>query len=216
MSIYKGNKKVVALYKGATPIIRRYKGTQLIFDATPSDDNYDIVLKLKQYSNGYGTFKLNGKRITPTSSTYKANLSDLGFSELTSFDFSNSNIINVKKMPDCGKVQTISNSFAYSPITELNTTDWNLSYIYNASYSFAYFQKATSIKINEDDWLNNKHNPTSNLNGFYAGCESLLSATLPTTDATTNTSYAFYQCNSLIDATFNVMTSVSYAEHMFD
>ena len=39
---------MVALYKGATPIIRRYNGTQLIFDATPSDDNYDIVLELKQ------------------------------------------------------------------------------------------------------------------------------------------------------------------------
>lgn len=214
MSIYKGNKKVVALYKGATPIIRRYKGTQLIFDATSSDDNYDIVLELKQYSNGYGTFQLNNQTITPTSSTYKANLSDLGFSELTSFDFSNSNIINVKKMPDCGKVQTISNKFAYSPITELNTTDWNLSNIYDARYSFAYLQKATSIKINEDDWLNN--DGIQNLNGFYAGCHNLLGATLPTTDATTNTSYAFYQCSSLIDATFNVMTNVSYAEHMFD
>ena len=216
MSIYKGNKKVVALYKGATPIIRRYKGTQLIFDATSSDDNYDIVLELKQYSNGYGTFQLNGKTITPTSSTYKANLSDLGFSELTSFDFSNSNIINVKKMPDCGKVQTISNKFAYSPITELNTTDWNLSNIYDARYSFAYLQKATSIKINEDDWLNNKNNATSNLSGFYADCYNLLSATLPTTDVTTNTSYAFYQCNNLIGVIFNVMTSVSNAEHMFD
>jgi surface protein len=188
--------------------IGEYTFTQL---GNTLDDDYDIILELEDYGNGYGQFKLNNKTIEPTTSPYKANLSDLGIDELTSFNFSNSNITKIVKMPNTSKVTTLSNNFAYSSLESIDTSDWDLSSLNNASFAYGHISKPKNIHIDTEAYGN-----CTNFQGFYGGCTSLTNASLPNTDNVTNLSYAFYKCSSLEVATFTTMVNCNSIAHMFD
>lgn len=207
------------MYKGNKKIIKQYKGTQLIFEEEGGGggdiniDDYDIVLELEKGTQGYGTFKLNNKTITPTSSTYMAKLSDLGITELTSFKFANSNITKIVKMPDTSKVTSLVNNFNYSLLKVIDTSSWDLSSVSQAQYAYAYAQKAYAIIINE----NMKEFAYSNLNGFYGGCTNLVSmATIPSNESTTSMAYGFYGCENLTSAKFYVMTNCQDISSLFE
>lgn len=162
MSIYKGNKKVVALYKGATPIIRRYKGTQLIFDATPSDEPKNETLSFA-WSGTSSTmqYKLNGKTYTASSNPFTTTLTDLGIDNFTNANtmFNSKRAITaVTSIPDTSNVTDMYYMFRYLGVSELDVTKtMNTSACTNMNFMFAYCPNLTSLDLSSFDVSNVKN-----------------------------------------------------------
>ena len=156
MSIYKGNKKVVALYKGATPIIRRYKGTQLIYDATPSDEPINDTLSFAwSGTSSSQTFKINTKIYTASTNPYSATLTELGVDKFTNANtmFYNKRAITaVTSIPDTSNVTDMYYMFRYLGVKELDVTKtMNTSACTNMSFMFAYCPNLTSLDLSSFD-----------------------------------------------------------------
>ena len=106
---------MVALYKGATPIIRRYKGTQLIFDATPSDEPMNETLSFAwSGTSSSQTFKINTKTYTATTNPYSATLTELGVDKFTTayqMFYNKSAITAITSIPDTTDVVNMQQMF---------------------------------------------------------------------------------------------------------
>ena len=156
MSIYKGNKKVVALYKGATPIIRRYKGTQLIFDATPSDEPKNDTLSFA-WSGTSATmqYKINGTTYTASTNPYSTTLSELGITDFTNANtmFNSKRAITaVTSIPDTSNVTDMYYMFRYLGVSELEVTKtMNTSACTDMGFMFAYCYNLTSLDLSSFD-----------------------------------------------------------------
>lgn len=158
MSIYKGNKKVVALYKGATPIIRRYKGTQLIFDATPSDEPIitDTLSFAWSGSSTSQTFKINNITKTATTNPYSATLTVLGVDKFTNayqMFYQKSAVTAITSIPDTTDVTNMSYMFrGCGALTSLDVTKtFNTSNVTNMSYMFSYCYKLKTLDLSSFD-----------------------------------------------------------------
>ena len=109
-------------------------------------ETYNLELNLKDFGYGYGSFKLNGTKYSPTKTPYKLNFTD----ELTSFSLSNSNVTEIISFPNTSKVKSLNSVFSYSPITNLDLSDWDLSSVEDVDFAFSYMQNCKSIKFNKD------------------------------------------------------------------
>lgn len=214
MSIIKNNKNVIGVYLGTTPISKIYKNDSLVYQLTSK--TYNLELNLTDFGSGYGTFKLNNTTFSPTTSPYKMNFTD----ELTSFSLSNSNVTAIKSFPNTNKIKTLNSVFAYSPITQLNISDWDLSGVEDINFAFSYLQKCTNIKFNTDilKWKTSSQ-------GLFGGCSALetVNTNVPSngvvlgesTSGITNASYMFYGCKKIPSVSLYA-SSITNANHMFD
>ena len=154
---------VVALYKGATPIIRRYKGTQLIFDATPSDEPIinDTLSFAWSGTSSTMQYKLNGKTYTASSNPFTTTLTDLGIDNFTNANtmFNSKRAITaVTSIPDTSNVTDMYYMFRYLGVSELDVTKtMNTSACTNMSFMFAYCPNLTSLDLSSFDVSNVKN-----------------------------------------------------------
>ena len=158
MAIYKGNKKVVALYKGATPIIKQYKGTQLIFDATQSDEPIitDTLSFAWSGTSSSQTFKINTTTYTASTNPYSATLTELGVDKfITAYQmfYNKSAITAITSIPDTTDVANMQQMFyRCSVLTSLDVTKtFNTSNVTNMSNMFAYCYKLKTLDLSSFD-----------------------------------------------------------------
>lgn len=209
MGIIKKNKNVIGVIKNGHPVTKIYKGNFLYYNVVPE---FDIDLEFKEINGTYGqAFKINDISITPTGSTYQANLADLGIENVTSFNFNNSNLSKINRFPDCTNVTTLPQQpFAYTKLGYLDTASFNLNNLTSADFLYAYMQDVESI--NAAGLISN----ITSFQGYYGGCSSLKCASFPAKSHIKNISYLFYDCGSLTDVgTFPMYTSVENASSMF-
>lgn len=142
MSIYKNNKKVIALYKGATPIGKVFKGSQLVFGSEGGGESHsdfelvlgalgdDIVINNKYIRTTANNTKDNGNGTY----TYMADASIFGFggaNDNYSEAFNGcSNLIEVghlyfpNTIVDCAEM--FSNCIN---LQKINAEGWNVSHL---------------------------------------------------------------------------------------
>ena len=177
-----------------------------------STETYNLELNLKDFGYGYGSFKLNGTTYSPTKTPYKLNFTD----ELTSFILNNSNVTEIISFPNTSKVKSLNSVFSYSPITNLDLRDWDLSSVEDVDFAFSYMQNCKSINFNTDI-LKDK----TSAQGLFGGCYVLETVngndvTLgASTSGITNASYMFYGCEKITDVNL-AANNVTNASHMFD
>ena len=165
---------MVALYKGATPIIRRYKGTQLIFDATPSDEPIinDTLSFAWSGTSSTMQYKLNGKTYTASSNPFTTTLTDLGIDNFTNANtmFNSKRAITaVTSIPDTSNVTDMYYMFRYLGVSELDVTKtMNTSACTNMNFMFAYCPNLTSLDLSSFDVSNVK-----NMGMMFYGCTKL-------------------------------------------
>ena len=213
MSIYKGNKKVIALYKGATPIKSVMKGTLSIYNEegggdTPDYSSYNLILEYdtNAYPNGT-TYKLNNTTYTATSSPWMVNYED----ELISFSFENSGINKIVKFPNTSGIKGFDNPpFKYSKLTTINVSDWDLNNINsNKNMLFMYANNAQHIYYPTDYFKNE-----SSLVGAFGFCSNLRNIELTSFNTCTNASHMFNGCSNLTfidtDWTNDILQNTSY------
>lgn len=209
MGIIKKNKNVIGVIKNGHPVTKIYKGNFTFYNAV---QEFDIDLEFKEINGSYGqAFKINDISITPTGSTYQANLADLGIENVTSFNFSNTNLSKINRFPDCTNVTTLSQQpFAYTKLGYLDTASLNLTNLTSADFLYAYMPDVRHIKAAD------LSSDITSYQGYYGGCSSLKSASFPGGGMISNISYLFYGCNALTDVgTFPMYTSVENASNMF-
>ena len=175
-------------------------------------ETYNLELNLKDFGHGYGSFKLNDTTYSPTKTPYKLNFTD----ELTSFSLSNSNVTEIISFPNTSKVKSLNSVFSYSPITNLDLRDWDLSSVEDVNFAFSYMQNCKNIKFNTDI-LKDK----TSAQGLFGGCYVLETvngndvAFGASTSGITNASYMFYGCKKITDVNLSA-NNVKNASHMFD
>lgn len=175
-------------------------------------ETYNLELNLKDFGHGYGSFKLNDTKYSPTKTPYKLNFTD----ELTSFSLSNSNVTEIISFPNTSKVKSLNSVFSYSPITNLDLRDWDLSSVEDVNFAFSNLQKCKSIKFNTDI-LKGK----TSAQGLFGGCDVLETvngddvALGASTSAITNASYMFANCYKIQSVTFDP-SRITNAKFMFD
>ena len=210
MGIIKKNKNVIGVIKNGHPVTKIYKGNFLYYNAIPE---FDIDLEFKEINGSYGkAFKINDVSITPTSSTYQANLADLGIESVTSFNFFDTNLSKINRFPDCATVTTLPQQpFAYTKLGYLDTASFNLTNLTSADFLYAYMYDVVGIKaavLSSD---------ITSYQGYYGGCSSLKSASFPVGSRINNISYLFYDCEALTDVgLFPMYTSVENASNLFN
>lgn len=179
-------------------------------------ETYNLELNLKDFGYGYGEFQLNNTTYSPTKTPYKMNFTD----ELTSFSLSNSNVEEIISFPNTSKVKSLNSVFSYSPITNLDLRDWDLSSVEDINFAFSYLQKCKSIKFNTDI-LKGK----TSAQGLFGGCDVLetVNSDMPSdgiilgesTSAITNASYMFFNSYKIKSVTFDP-SRITNAKFMFD
>ena len=175
-------------------------------------ETYNLELNLKDFGYGYGSFKLNETTYSPTKTPYKLNFTD----ELTSFSLSNSNVTEIISFPNTSKVKSLNSVFSYSPITNIDLIDWDLSSVEDVDFAFSYMQKCKNIKFNTDI-LKDK----TSAQGLFGGCNVLETvngddvALGVSTSGITNASYMFYGCKKITSVNL-AANNVTNASHMFD
>ena len=177
-----------------------------------STETYNLELNLKDFGYGYGSFKLNGTTYSPTKTPYKLNFTD----ELTSFSLNTSNVEEIISFPNTSKVKSLNSVFSYSPITNLDLRDWDLSSVEDVDFAFSYMQNCKSINFNTDI-LKDK----TSAQGLFGGCYVLETvngndvALGASTSGITNANYMFYGCEKITDVNL-AANNVTNASHMFD
>lgn len=147
---------MVALYKGATPIIRRYKGTQLIFDATQSDEPKNETLSFA-WSGTSSTmqYKLNGTTYTASKNPFTTTLTELSITDFTNANamFNSKRAITaVTSIPDTSNVTNMYYMFRYLGVKELDVTKtMNTSACTDMGFMFAYCPNLTSLDLSSFD-----------------------------------------------------------------
>lgn len=175
-------------------------------------ETYNLELNLKDFGHGYGSFKLNNTTYSPTKTPYKLNFTD----ELSSFSLANSNVTEIISFPNTSKVKSLNSVFSYSPITNLDLRDWDLSSVEDVNFAFSYMQKCTNIKFNTDI-LKGK----TSAQGLFGGCYALETvngndvALGVSTSGITNASYMFYGCGKISSVNLDP-SRITNASHMFD
>lgn len=179
-------------------------------------ETYNLELNLTDFGSGYGTFKLNNTTYSPTTTPYKMNFTD----ELTSFSLANSNVTQIISFPNTSKVKSLNSVFSYSPITNLDIKDWDLSGLEEINFAFSYLQKCVNIKFNTDI-LKGK----TSAQGLFGGCKLLETVNTnvivdgvilgESTSGITNASYMFYGCKKIPSVTL-APSNITNASHMFD
>lgn len=175
-------------------------------------EKYNLELNLKDFGYGYGSFKLNETTYSPTKTPYKLNFTD----ELASFSLSNSNVTEIISFPNTSKVKSLNSVFSYSPITNLDLRDWDLSSVEDVDFAFSYMQNCKNIKFNTDI-LKDK----TSAQGLFGGCNVLETvngddvALGGSTSGITNASYMFYGCKKITSVNL-AANNVTNASHMFD
>lgn len=174
-------------------------------------ETYNLELNLKDFGHGYGSFKLNDTKYSPTKTPYKLNFTD----ELTSFSLNTSNVTEIISFPNTSKVKSLNSVFSYSPITNLDLRDWDLSSIEDVDFAFSYMQKCTNIKFNTDI-LKDKTSAQGLFGGCYAletvnGNDVVLGAS---TSDITNANYMFYGCKKIQSVNLDPL-NITNASNMF-
>lgn len=178
-------------------------------------ETYNLELNLKDFGHGYGSFKLNGTTYSPTKTPYKLNFTD----ELTSFSLNTSNVTEIISFPNTSKVKSLNSVFSYSPITNIDLRDWDLSSIEDVDFAFSYMQNCKSIKFNTDI-LKDK----TSAQGLFGGCYSLETvykdvpsngvALSGSTSGITNANYMFYGCKKIKSVNLDT-SNITNANGMF-
>ena len=179
-------------------------------------ETYNLELNLKDFGHGYGSFKLNDTKYSPTKTPYKLNFTD----ELTSFSLSNSNVTEIISFPNTSKVKSLNSVFSSSIITNLDLRDWDLSSVEDVNFAFSDLPKCKSIKFNTDI-LKGK----TSAQGLFGYCSVLetVNTDIPSngivlgasTSGITNASYMFTNCNKIQSINFSP-SSITNAKFMFD
>lgn len=208
MGIIKKNKNVIGVIKNGHPVTKIYKGNFIFYNAV---QEFDIDLEFKEINGTYGqAFKINDISITPTGSTYQANLADLGIENVTSFNFSNTNLSKINRFPDTSQVKSLNSKFSYTQVKTLDLQKWNLQGVEDAKFAFSYIPNVETISFEYIPSL-------ESFQGLYGGCAKLKRAKIPDLSKTTNLSYLFYGCSSLTDIDGPwVSTRLEDVSHMFE
>lgn len=179
-------------------------------------ETYNLELDLKDFGYGYGSFKLNDTKYSPTKTPYKLNFTD----ELTSFSLMNSNVTKIISFPNTSKVKSLNSAFSYAQMKYLDIKDWDLSGVEDINFAFSYMQKCKSIKFNTDI-LKGK----TSAQGLFGGCDVLetVNSDMPSdgiilgesTSGITNASYMFFNSYKIKSVTFDP-SRITNAKFMFD
>ena len=152
MSIYKGNKKVIALYKGATPIKSVYKNNNKVYNNEIV--NNDSLMILRTNSNDSFNVKINNMdyTLTPTNYEVRTDFATLGIEDFTNayYMFNNCNTLTtVESLPSTTNVTNMYGMFGKcSGLTELDLSSFNTSNVTDMSYMFYACRNLTSLNLN--------------------------------------------------------------------
>ena len=204
MSIYKGNKKVIALYKGATPIKSVYKNNNKVYNNEIV--NNDSLMILRTNSNDSFNVKINNMdyTLTPTNYEVRTDFATLGIEDFTNayYMFNNCNTLTtVESLPSTTNVTNMYGMFGKcSGLTELDLSSFNTSNVTDMSYMFNACSKLTLLNLSSFD----TSKVTNSRNMFYM-CTGLTELDLSSfnTSNVTDMSYMFYACRNLTSLNLN-------------
>lgn len=166
MSIYKGDKKVLALYKGAIPVKRVYKGEHILFNS-----NISYLFDAEYYQEGDNYVKLNGNTYSTSESRYTQQLIDFGIETLDncSETFYATKLTKLYSFPDTSSVTDMSKMFGYcSYVTELDLSGWNTAKVTNTYMMFVNCTLLTTLNVS--GWDMSK---VRNSGYMLSGCSGL-------------------------------------------
>lgn len=179
---------------GATTSNTLTQLANMVLDIEVGGAEYDLDLVFSRLDNvGKVSFMLNGETITASTTNVKANLSDYGIDELTSFSFANSTISEINAFADTSKVTSLNSVFSYSNLTNLDISNWNLDSLSDVSFAFSYAQDLETISYDR-----NKFAQFPKVNGLFGGCSKLKNGFFTPSDVTEDMSYMFYGCSSML------------------
>ena len=185
---------------GATTSNTLTQLANMVLDIEVGGAEYDLDLVFSRLDNtGKVSFRLNGETITASTTSVKANLSDYGIDELTSFSFANSTISEINAFADTSKVTSLNSVFSYSNLKNLDISNWNLDSLSDVSFAFSYAQDLETISYDR-----NKFAQFPKVNGLFGACSKLKSGFFSPSDVTEDMSYMFYDCSSML--TCNIST----------
>lgn len=176
MSIYKGNKKVIALYKGATPIKSVMKGTLSIFGSEGGGSDEPTikgtVITATYNDDAENCVSIDSNSICKTGNVCSWDISEWGKEKLTNCYkmFYLTDITTLNEFPDTSEVYHFGQMFQYcSNLTSLDLSGWNTSKVFNTGMMFSNCSLLEYLNVTGWD----VSLITSNYVNMFGGCISL-------------------------------------------
>lgn len=200
--------------------------------ATPVE--YDIDIEYSQLdNNGQSRFVLNGTEYSFTDTHVQVNLADLGVDEVTSLNFSMTNLNKVNHLPDLSNIENANIMFNGTQITELPSDIVWPSRAISCHSMFAYCP-ITKILVTpqvssaegmfmstslETARIDKSFANCSNFTAAFASCQNLKQVDFTVEVSPTKTSSMFYGCSALTEfkTLINLkLNEVTNASSMFE
>lgn len=154
MSIYKGNKKVIALYKGATPIKSVMKGTVSVFGSEGGDSGLKntIIVDIDPSFLGQSELKIEDGTYTygivGGRNEIHINEDNYPITSLRYMCSENGLITNIEIYGvDTSSCENMSYMFSYTNVTELDLSSFNTSSLTNVFGMFSFCQSLQTLNV---------------------------------------------------------------------
>ena len=181
MSIYKNNKKVIALYKGATPIRSVFKGSQLVFDSesgggSGDDSNgYTLTIGDYYYDNVAPEFYTidssgNNKYYTPTEKPFSIVLP----SNIKQIVFPQMHVTEFIELPISLKINNIMGYFWGYEGETLDASNLDLTECTSISHLMFQGNNDKIKHIIFDDWKIQNLTTNSDVSSIFFGLKNSL------------------------------------------